>query len=94
MEKFSLTETAHRQLDRARTASSGRSATTIYGGHEHTLRQTIIALTAGQSLEEHQNPGEATVHVLTGRIRLVAGDSAWDGRTGGRDDLPEFPTCP
>jgi quercetin dioxygenase-like cupin family protein len=46
-------------------------------------------LTAGQSLEEHENPGEATVHVLTGRIRLVAGDSAWDGRTGGRDHLPD-----
>jgi hypothetical protein len=30
MEKFSLTETAHRQLDRARTASSGRRATTVY----------------------------------------------------------------
>ena len=29
---------------------------TVYGGHEHVLRQTLIALAAGQSLEEHANP--------------------------------------
>jgi quercetin dioxygenase-like cupin family protein len=82
MEKFSLTALAHRQLERAREVSSGRSATTVYGGHEHTLRQTVIALAAGLSLEEHENPGEATVHVLTGRIRLAAGDTAWEGSPG------------
>lgn len=89
MEKFSLTATAHRQLDQARTVSSGRSATTVYGGHEHTLRQTVIALTAGQSLEEHENPGEATVYVLTGRIRLVAGETSWDGAPGDLIVVPD-----
>jgi len=82
MEKFSLTALARRQLDRARDVSSGRSASTVYGGHEHTLRQTVIALTAGQSLEEHENPGEATVYVLIGRVRLTAGDTSWDGSPG------------
>jgi quercetin dioxygenase-like cupin family protein len=82
MEKFSLTALAREQLDRARAVPSGRSATTVYGGHEHALRQTVTALTAGQSLDEHENPGEATVHVLTGRIRLVAGDTAWEGSPG------------
>ena len=51
----------------------------MYGGHEHVLRQTLIALTAGQKLDEHENPGEATVHVLHGRVRLGAGDTSWDG---------------
>jgi quercetin dioxygenase-like cupin family protein len=82
MEKFSLTALAREQLDRARAVPSGRSATTVYGGHEHTLRQTVIALAAGQSLDEHENPGEATVHVLTGRIRLATSDTAWDGSPG------------
>jgi hypothetical protein len=59
MEKFSLTALAREQLDRARAVPSGRSATTVYGGHEHALRQTVTALTAGQSLDEHENPGEA-----------------------------------
>ncbi len=43
------------------------------------LRQPLTALTAGQKLDEHENPGEATVHVLHGRVRLGAGDTSWDG---------------
>ena len=72
MQKSSLTALAREQLDLARNASSGRSSHTVYGGHEHMLRQTLIALAAGQKLDEHENPGEATVHVLYGRVRLAA----------------------
>ncbi len=54
----------------------------MYGGHEHALRQTVIALTAGSALDDHENRGEATVQVLRGRIRLTAGGVAWDGRSG------------
>jgi quercetin dioxygenase-like cupin family protein len=82
MEKFSLTALAREQLKIAQQASSGRSAQTVYGGHEHVLRQTVIALTADQKLDEHENPGEATVHVLHGRVRLAAGDVSWDGSPG------------
>jgi quercetin dioxygenase-like cupin family protein len=82
MEKSSLTALVRAQLDLAARASSGRSAHTVYGGHEHVLRQTLIALNAGQRMDEHENPGEATVHVLHGRIRLVAGATSWDGSPG------------
>jgi quercetin dioxygenase-like cupin family protein len=82
MEKFSLTALARQHLKLAQATSSGRSAHTVYGGHEHTLRQTVIALAAGQSLDEHENPGEATVHVLHGRVRLTAGDASWEGWIG------------
>lgn len=82
MEKTSLTALAREQLEVAQQASSGRSAHTVYGGHEHVLRQTVIALAAGQVLDEHENPGEATVHVLHGRVRLVSGTTSWDGATG------------
>jgi len=33
-------------------------------------------------LSEHENPGEATVHVLHGRVRLGAGETSWDGSPG------------
>ncbi len=82
MEKSSLTALTRQQLKIAKEASSGRSAHTVYGGHEHTLRQTLIALAAGHTLDEHDNPGEATVHVLHGRVRLSAGDTSWDGSPG------------
>ena len=82
MQKMSLEALAHRHLQQAAAASSGRSAHTVYGGHEQVLRQTLIALTAGTSLSEHENPGEATVQVLSGRVRLLAGGDSWDGREG------------
>ena len=82
MQKISLQALARTQLELAAAASSGRSAQTVYGGHEQVLRQTLIAMTAGTSLSEHENPGAATVHVLSGRVRLAAANDSWDGREG------------
>ncbi len=82
MEKSSLTALAREQLKIARQVSSGRGARTVYGGHEHVLRQTLIALAAGHGLDEHDNPDEATVYVLRGRVRLDAGDVSWEGSPG------------
>lgn len=82
MQKVSLIAKGREQLERARHTSHGRAAETVFGGHEHVLRQTIMALTAGQQLDEHESPGDATVHVLQGRVRLLAGPDAWDGIAG------------
>ncbi|MFD3734064.1 cupin domain-containing protein [Streptomyces sp. NPDC058632] len=82
MQKLSLDALAREHLERAAAASTGRSASTVHGGHEHTLRQTLLALTAGTSLAEHENPGEATLLVLRGRVRLTSGETSWEGRTG------------
>ncbi|MGI8434766.1 MAG: cupin domain-containing protein [Nocardioidaceae bacterium] len=89
MENLSLTALAREHLTLAQNASSGRSSHTVYGGHEHVLRQTLIALAAGQMLNEHENPGEATVHVLEGRVQLGAGDATWDGLTGDLLIIPD-----
>lgn len=82
MQKLSLNAQVRDHLKRAAAGSAGRSAETVYGGHEHVLRQTLIALTAGTALAEHENPGEATVLVLHGRVRLLRGDDAWEGIAG------------
>ena len=89
MLKSSLTALVRQQLELACVAASGRSATTVYGGHEHQLRQTMIALMSGQRLDEHENPGEATVHVLHGRVRLSAGDTSWEGSPGDLLVIPD-----
>jgi quercetin dioxygenase-like cupin family protein len=91
VQKESLTALSRHQLENARSASSGRSAHTLYGGHEHVLRQTVMALTAGSSMSEHENPGEATVQVLHGRVRLVADGVAWEGRDGDLLIVPQAP---
>jgi quercetin dioxygenase-like cupin family protein len=77
MNTVSLTTLVDEHLAAACTAGSGRSAHTVHGGHEQALRQTVIALTAGSGLAEHNSPGEATLQVLRGRVRLTtAGQSA------------------
>lgn len=69
-------------LEKARSSSAGRSAVTVYGGREHTLRQTLITLAAGNRLGEHESPGEATLQVLQGSVVLHAGDERWSGGAG------------
>jgi quercetin dioxygenase-like cupin family protein len=84
----SLAELTAEHLALARVASSGRSSQTVYGGHEHTLRQTLIAFTAGQRMNDHRNPGEATLQVLHGRVRLITPTTELDAST---DDLVTIP---
>jgi quercetin dioxygenase-like cupin family protein len=82
MHTSSLTDLAEEHLAAAHAAGSGRSARTVVGGHDRTLRQTLIALTAGQRLDEHENPGEATVHVLYGNVRMATGTDSRDVAAG------------
>lgn len=85
MQITSLLALAQEQLEVAREASSGRSAVTVFGGHEHDLRQTLIALKAGAALGEHEAPGEATLQVIQGQVVLHAdGD---EREAGGGDHL-------
>lgn len=88
MEKISLTALARQHLEKARAANSGRSAHTVYGGHEHALRQTLLALKAGSSLDEHDSPGEATLQVLQGRVKLTDSQNGWEGSPGDHIIIP------
>jgi len=80
MQKMSLQALARELQQLAAAATSGRSARTVWGGHEHVLRQTLIAMTANSSMSEHENPGEATLQVIIGRVRLDSDGNQWEGR--------------
>jgi hypothetical protein len=82
MNKVSLNAVCRSLLARAASAPAGRSTETVYGGHEHVLRQSVMALSAHRGLAEHS---------LTGRVRLHAGREEWDARTG---DLLVLPSAP
>lgn len=88
MDKTSLTALARQQLKLAATSSSGRSSQTVHGGHQRHLRQTVIALSAGKALAEHDSPGEATLLVLSGKLALICGEDSWKGSTGDLLILP------
>jgi quercetin dioxygenase-like cupin family protein len=89
MQKLSLQAVAREQLSAATSSSAARGAQTVFGGHEHALRQTVIALSAGASLDEHENPGEATVYVLSGRVEITGGTDRWQGRAGDLIIVPD-----
>ncbi|GAB3266822.1 cupin domain-containing protein [Arthrobacter pigmenti] len=82
MKKISLTALMRQQMEAALRNSSGRSADTVFGGHEQVMRQTMFALRAGATMSEHENPGEATLHVMQGRVTLTAGGHSWNGSPG------------
>ncbi|RHW24196.1 LuxR family transcriptional regulator [Nocardioides immobilis] len=73
METVALGVLGEKLLAEARSASSGRYGVTIHGGHVHSLRQTLIGVAAGHALEEHENTGEVTLHLIRGRARVIAG---------------------
>ena len=89
MQKISLSALARQQVDRAAVAGGGHTADTVYGGHEKVLRQTVIGMTQGARLAEHDNPGEATVQVLHGRVRMIVGTLLWEAGTGDLLIVPE-----
>jgi quercetin dioxygenase-like cupin family protein len=89
MDTSELPEVTTALLDEARAHSARRAARTLCGGTGHVLRQTAIALLAGSSLSDHENPGEATLQVLGGRVRLSWSDGAVDLGTGGHVVIPQ-----
>ena len=89
MKGESLTRIGEEQLAKARDAGSGRAAVTVFGGQQHDLRQTLIALVEGRALGEHDAPDEATLQVLSGRVRLHAGEDSWEGADGDYLVIPQ-----
>jgi quercetin dioxygenase-like cupin family protein len=39
-------------------------------------------------LDEHESPGEATLQVLAGRVRLNVGEQRWEGAAGDLVSIP------
>ena len=89
MQKISVEALARQQMKQAATAGGQHTADTVYGGHEKVLRQTVIGMIAGARLAEHENPGEATVLILHGRVRLSTADVAWEATRGDLLIMPD-----
>ena len=61
-----LDRLAAEHLATARLAPNGRSAELVV--HDGVLRQSILALTAGTQLAEHNSPHAASLQVLVGSV--------------------------
>lgn len=73
---FDLAAGARELVEQARDLAAGRAARTLTPGEGAPLKQTLLALTAGQQLAEHQAPGPATIQVLLGDVNLRTADTA------------------
>ncbi len=89
MRSVNVGQLAQEQLDAARAASSGRSTTALFGERGSRHRQVLLALAKDRTLSEHENPGEATLHVIVGRVRLRAGEVSWEGGPGDHLVIPQ-----
>ncbi|RAG82873.1 cupin [Streptacidiphilus pinicola] len=63
-----LTLVARGQLEQARQSPNGRAARLLL--HLNMLRQSLIALTQGSILGEHDAPHAASVLVLSGSVQI------------------------
>ncbi len=69
-----LAGAARELLEQAHGLAAGRAARTLTPGAGAPLKQTLMAIAAGQRLEEHRAPGSATLQVLFGDVTLRTGD--------------------
>lgn len=89
MHSTSLSTLLDDQLALAR-ADGGRSVHPVHGSAGSSLRQVLVSFAAGGTLPEHDRPGDATLHVLRGRVRFTtAAGGAWEGGPGELLAIPD-----
>ncbi len=86
MTSMTLHRMGDEQLERARQSTNGRASMTVHRGKR--LRQTLLALTAGTRMAEHQSPGDATLLCLRGRVRMNVGERSIEVAEGILVDVP------
>ncbi|MEU3202442.1 MULTISPECIES: cupin domain-containing protein [Streptomyces] len=82
-----LNALAEEHLTAARASAHGRSAHLLI--QEPPLRQTVIALTSGSALDEHNAPPAASLLVLRGTVRLTAGSGDAELPAGTLHPVPQ-----
>lgn len=76
-------------LEIARAATSGRAGRSTRSGRALSLRQTVLALTEGHGMDDHEANGEATLQVLRGSVRLRWGGESIELEAGDVVDIPD-----
>ncbi|MER6401776.1 MULTISPECIES: cupin [unclassified Kitasatospora] len=82
-----LEQLAVEHAAKATESPHGRSAHLVV--HDGVLRQTVIALTAGTSLDEHNAPAAASIQVLRGRVSLTVAGHLQELSAGQLHPIPQ-----
>lgn len=90
MQRICIEALANQQIKLAAAQRGHQAASdTVVGGSERVLRQTVVGMVKGTELGEHNSPGEATIYVIRGRVRLTSNGSSWTVRAGDLVKVPE-----
>lgn len=84
-----LTEAADGLLEDARQMNAGRSARTLTPQVGVTLKQTMLALCEGRTMDKHRAPSRATIQVLRGSVTINSDGAALDLNEGQWAMVPE-----
>ncbi|MFG2825583.1 cupin [Kitasatospora sp. NPDC048365] len=90
-----MTEPAHIDLNAVADEHAAKAADSPHGRsahlllHDGVLRQTVIALTAGSALDEHNAPVAASLQVLRGRVSLTIAGRRQEVRAGELHVIPQ-----
>ncbi|MEU7026024.1 cupin [Streptomyces sp. NPDC015232] len=84
---FDLGALVDEHLEKARADAHGRSAHLVV--HDGVLRQSVIALIRGMSLDEHNAPPAASLQVLRGRVELTASGRSEELAAGQLQMIPK-----
>ncbi|MFD8484040.1 cupin [Kitasatospora sp. NPDC059673] len=85
--RIDLNALAEEHATKAAANPHGRSAHLLL--HDGVLRQTVIALRAGASLDEHNAPVAASLQVLRGRVALTVAGRQQDASAGELHSVPQ-----
>lgn len=89
MEPINVGVQAQLLLEEARVSSAGRASHMVVGGPQTEMTQTLIALAYRSRLDDHVNPGEATILVLEGEVELGTDEESWTARKGEMLAIPD-----
>lgn len=85
---ISLQDLSHQLLAHAHRDPSGHSTAVVCTGPAGLLVHTLIALRAGSWLYQHVDPGDVTLQVLDGRVRIHSAHGTINGRGGDIMPIP------
>lgn len=90
MNPVNLDEVIVALKEAAAKASSGRAARMVAGGRATHMTQTVLTLNAGTKLDDHENPGEATIFILEGAVEVGTVDRTMTGSQGDLVLVPDM----
>lgn len=86
-ETINLVELSRQLAEKAgASGSSGRAAQSVT--HGNRLRQVLMAIRGGAALADHESPGEAMIHCLSGRVTMADGHESWELGAGDTVAIP------